>query len=58
MSGKNLLVVVDMQNDFIGGALGTKEAQKILPAVRARIALARERGAIVRLVASCEEDRS
>ena len=47
MSGKNLLVVVDMQNDFIGGALGTKEAQDILPAVRARIALARERGETV-----------
>ncbi len=47
MSGKNLLVVVDMQNDFIGGALGTKEAQDILPAVRARIAQARERGETV-----------
>lgn len=29
----NVLVVVDMQNDFIDGALGTKEAQKILPRV-------------------------
>ena len=47
MSGKNLLVVVDMQNDFIGGALGTKEAQDILPSVRARIAQARERGETV-----------
>lgn len=27
------LVVVDMQNDFIDGALGTKEAQAILPKV-------------------------
>lgn len=26
---KNALVVVDMQNDFIDGALGTKEAQEI-----------------------------
>lgn len=41
---KKLLVVVDMQNDFIGGALGTKEAQSILPAVRARIADARKEG--------------
>lgn len=41
---KKLLVVVDMQNDFIGGALGTKEAQNILPAVRARIADARKEG--------------
>lgn len=41
---KKLLVVVDMQNDFIGGALGTQEAQSILPAVRARIADARKEG--------------
>ena len=30
---KNLLIVVDMQNDFITGALGTKEARAILPDV-------------------------
>ena len=41
---KKLIVVVDMQNDFIGGALGTQEAQSILPAVRARIADARKEG--------------
>ena len=41
---KKLLVVVDMQRDFIDGALGTAEAQAILPAVRARIAAAREAG--------------
>lgn len=28
-----VLVIVDMQNDFINGALGTKEAQAILPKV-------------------------
>lgn len=28
---KKLLLVIDMQNDFIDGALGTKEAEKILP---------------------------
>ena len=33
---KNILVVVDMQKDFIDGALGTKEAQAIVaPAVNA-----------------------
>lgn len=31
------LIVVDMQNDFIDGALGTKEAQAIVPYVRQRI---------------------
>ncbi len=30
---KKVLIVVDMQNDFIDGALGTKEAQAIVPNV-------------------------
>lgn len=34
---KQLLVVVDMQVDFITGALGTPEAEAILPAVCRRI---------------------
>ena len=32
-----LLVVVDMQNDFIDGALGTPEAQAIVPYVKSAI---------------------
>lgn len=32
-----ILVVVDMQNDFVTGALGTKEAQAIVPKVVAKI---------------------
>ena len=35
---RNLLVVVDMQNDFIDGALGTAEAVSIVPAVKEKIA--------------------
>ncbi len=31
------LIVVDMQNDFIDGALGTKEAVAIVPKVKAKI---------------------
>ena len=34
---RDILIVVDMQNDFIGGALGTKEAVAIVPAVKAKI---------------------
>ena len=34
---KKLLVVVDMQNDFITGALGTKEAENIVPKVADKI---------------------
>ena len=38
---KELLIVIDMQNDFVFGALGTKEAQAILPAVQETIVAAR-----------------
>lgn len=34
---KKLLVVVDMQNDFIDGSLGTKEAEAIVPAVKRKV---------------------
>lgn len=34
---QKILVVVDMQNDFIDGALGTPEAVKIVPAVEEKI---------------------
>jgi len=35
---RNLLIVVDMQNDFIDGALGSPEAVSIVPAVKDKIA--------------------
>lgn len=34
---QRLLIVIDMQNDFIDGSLGTKEAQAIVPAVVEKI---------------------
>ena len=34
---KKVLIVVDMQNDFIDGALGTPEAQAIVPNVKKKI---------------------
>ena len=34
---QDILVVVDMQNDFIDGALGTKEAVTIVPKVEEKI---------------------
>lgn len=37
MDMRKVLVVVDMQKDFIDGALGTKEAQAIVPAVVEKI---------------------
>lgn len=33
----NILIVIDMQNDFIDGSLGTKEAVGIVPAVAEKI---------------------
>lgn len=41
---KKLLVVVDMQNDFITGALGSPQAQQILSAVKAKIELHKQIG--------------
>lgn len=41
---RKTLIVVDMQNDFVDGALGTKEAVNILPNVKKKIAKYKERG--------------
>ena len=38
------IVVVDMQNDFIDGALGTREAQEMLPRMVAKLSAARAEG--------------
>ena len=32
-----LIVVIDMQNDFIDGALGTKEAEAVVRGVAAKL---------------------
>jgi nicotinamidase-related amidase len=42
-----LLIVIDMQNDFIDGSLGTKEAVAIVPNVAKKIASARAAGETV-----------
>lgn len=34
---QDILIVVDMQNDFIDGALGTKEAEAVVPKVEEKI---------------------
>ena len=34
---RDILIVVDMQNDFIDGALGTPEAVAIVPKVKEKI---------------------
>ena len=42
-----VLAIIDMQKDFIDGALGTKEAVAIVPKVAARLAQARADGEAV-----------
>ena len=42
-----VLVVVDMQNDFITGSLGTPEAQAIVPNVRKKIEEYRNNGDLI-----------
>ncbi len=41
---KKLLIVIDMQNDFITGSLGSLAAEKILPAVKEKIAEYKQNG--------------
>ena len=42
---KTLLVIVDMQRDFVHGALGTAQAREILPRLERKIRQARDEGA-------------
>lgn len=44
MEEKKVLIIVDMQNDFIDGALGTKEAEAILPGVVKKAEAAEKQG--------------
>jgi nicotinamidase-related amidase len=44
---KKTLIVIDMQNDFISDALGTKEAQAIVPNVKKKIEEYKARGDVV-----------
>ena len=40
----DMLLVIDMQRDFVSGSLGSPEARAIVPAVAARIRRAKEEG--------------
>lgn len=44
---KKVLVVVDMQNDFIDGSLGTQEAQEIVSTVENKLKKEKENGTII-----------
>ena len=47
MNTNTFLIAVDLQKDFIDGALGTPEAVSIVPAAAARILSARQEGVTV-----------
>ena len=42
-----VVVVIDMQNDFVDGSLGTTEAQKIVPHVKTEVEAAQKAGAFL-----------
>lgn len=44
MTERKILIAVDLQNDFVDGALGSKEAVAIIPAAAKRIRECREAG--------------
>jgi len=43
----NILIVIDMQNDFVTGTLADKEAEKIIPKIKERIERAKAEGDFV-----------
>ena len=42
MSKFKMLIVVDAQNDFVTGSLGSAAAQEVVPSIVERVAVARE----------------
>ena len=52
----NVLLVIDMQKDFVDQALGTPEAVKIVPAVVAKINEYKERGDVIIATRDTHED--
>ena len=52
----DVLIVVDMQNDFVSGALGTQEAVDIVPRVAARVADGADRGETILFTRDTHEE--
>lgn len=47
IEGKKVFVVIDMQNDFITGALSNKDAQSKVPSIAKRIQEERDNGCVI-----------
>ena len=55
-SKKKVLIVIDVQNDFVTGSLGTPEAQAIVPNVVKKVEEYRSRGDVVIFTADTHYD--
>lgn len=53
---KRLLIVVDMQNDFITGVLGSPQAEKILPLVKGKIKEYKQSGGSILFTRDTHDD--
>ena len=56
MADRKMLIAVDLQKDFVDGALGTKEARDIIPAAAKRIREWREAGADIYATLDTHDD--
>ena len=52
----NILIVVDMQNDFVSGTLGTREAVDIVPRVAERVAAGADLGETILFTRDTHEE--
>ena len=52
----DILIVVDMQNDFVSGALGTREAVDIVPRVAERVAAGADLGETILFTRDTHEE--
>ena len=53
---RKVLLVIDMQNDFIDGTLGTKEAVAIVPKVAAKAEKAKKEGTTILFTKDTHEE--
>ena len=58
MKVSRILIVVDVQNDFIDGSLGSKEAKDIIPKVKAKIDRHVDHGGVVIFTRDTHSDDS
>ena len=55
-SKKKVLIVIDVQNDFVTGSLGTPEAQAVVPNIVKKVEEYRERNDAIIFTADTHRD--